>query len=306
VPRILVHSGHDPVGGDLAGDAPPPVAAIRPFGGFDVLTGDQCQQRQHRPRPLVQPVALVTGERLEQRVRVVDQRRNQHVLRARLIPVDRRLTRRGVVMPGTHRREGLGPTRHQPSDPPDHRDQLGDGVLGGDRVGQDRGVHRPLAAPTQDPGLGDNRAHRVVDPMRTLRTGQALAPVHQRARVEPAVVQRHPGRDLPPQVTPGRLSRLPVRQVMQSLQHQNRGHHRRRDRGPPLARGKQILELPIGKHLLAVLGQEREHAPRRNQMTDQSRRVQKLPIHPLHTLHETILPAQTHNRERHADYSAAS
>jgi hypothetical protein len=53
-------------------------------------------------------------------------------------------------------------------------------------------------------------------------------------------------------------------------------------------------------------GQERKHAALSHQMTDQSLRVQQLPIHPLHTQHEPIFPAQTDTPPRHADYSAAS
>ncbi|MGH3901973.1 MAG: hypothetical protein ACRDTA_27720 [Pseudonocardiaceae bacterium] len=62
----------------------------------------------------------------------------------------------------------------------------------------------------------------------------------------------------------------------------------------------------IREHILAMLGQEREHTPRRNQMTDQSLRVQKLPVDTLHTLHEPILPAQSNTPGQRADYSAPS
>jgi hypothetical protein len=41
-------------------------------------------------------------------------------------------------------------------------------------------------------------------------------------------------------------------------------------------------------------------------MSDQCFRVQKFPIHPLHTLHEPIFPAQANIPGRHADYSADS
>src|SRR5882672_8315390 len=89
-------------------------------------------------RRLLQLVLINLGERLKQRVCVVDQGRDQRVLRAGLVPVNRRLAWLAVVMPGAHRRDLLGGTGYQPPDPPDRRDQLGDGVLGGDRVGQDR------------------------------------------------------------------------------------------------------------------------------------------------------------------------
>jgi len=41
-------------------------------------------------------------------------------------------------------------------------------------------------------------------------------------------------------------------------------------------------------------------------MTDQCLRIQKFPIHPLHTLHEPIFPAQANIPERRAVYSAPS
>lgn len=93
---------------------------------------------------------------------------------------------------------------------------------------------------------------------------------------------------------------------MQGLQHQNRGHHRRRDRRPPLPRRKQVLKILITEQLLPTSSEEPEHAVLGDQMTNQSARVQKLTIHPLHTLHEPILPAQRHILGRHADYSAPS
>ncbi len=40
---------------------------------------------------------------------------------------------------------------HVPADPADHRDQLSHGVLGGDRVVQDRGIQRPPGLALQRP-----------------------------------------------------------------------------------------------------------------------------------------------------------
>ena len=209
-------------------------------------------------------------------------------------------------MPGAHRRDRLSGAGHDPSDPPDRRDQLGDGVLGGDRVGQDGGIHRAFAAATEDTGLRDDLPHRLVDPVRPRRFRQPLTPVHQCGRVESVVVQRHSGSDLPPQVTAGRVCGFPVGQVMQGLQHQDRGHHRRRDRRPSQPRPEQVLELLIAEHILAMCGKEREHAALRHQMTDQCLRVQQFPIRPLHTLHGPILPVQSDIPKRRADYSAPS
>ncbi len=52
----------------------------------------------------------------------------------------------------------------QPADSADRRDQLGDGVLGGDRVGQDGGVQHPPAPTLEHPGLLHHLADRVKDP----------------------------------------------------------------------------------------------------------------------------------------------
>ncbi len=51
MPGVWVQSGDHAVFGDLAGDPPPPIPAIRPFGGLDVLPGDQRQQRQRAGGP---------------------------------------------------------------------------------------------------------------------------------------------------------------------------------------------------------------------------------------------------------------
>jgi hypothetical protein len=65
MPHIRVHSRHDPVGGDLTGDPPPPIGAIRALRGLDILPSDQRQQHQ-RPLRLLTPLAGVDlGEHLK-------------------------------------------------------------------------------------------------------------------------------------------------------------------------------------------------------------------------------------------------
>ena len=243
VPGLGVHGRDHPVLGDLAGDPPPPVGPVGALGGLDVLPGDQRQQRQRGRGRLVQ---VRVRERGHQRVRVVHQRRDQRVLRRRVVPVDLRLARPGVVVPGAHRRDLLRRAGHLPGHPADRRDQLGDGVLGGHRIGQDRRVHRPAAPPLEHPGLLDHRPDRVVDPVRPRRLRDPLAPVHQRGRVEPRIIQRRADRRLPPHVEPDRLGGLPVRIVMQRLQGHHRGHLGRRDRRAAEARrSEQFLLLSL-------------------------------------------------------------
>ena len=161
-------------------------------------------------------------------------------LGVRVGPVDPRLARLGVVVPGAHRRDHLAAAGHLPAHPADRRDQLGDGVLGGHRVVEDRGVHRPAPSTRQYPGRLDHLPDRVVDPVRALRLGDPLTPVHQ------AWTGRTPSSSSDsPHATFHRRShrtasaRLPVRQLVQRLQRQHRGHPGRRQRRAP-DRGEQV------------------------------------------------------------------
>jgi hypothetical protein len=204
------------------------------------------------------------------------------------------MTRSGA----THRRGLFRGPGHDPGHPADRGDQLGDRVLGRHRIGQDRGIHRPPPAAFQHPRLRDHRRHRVTDPVRPLRLRQAAPPVHQRRGIEPAMIEGEPARCLPPQVTAGRLGRFGVGVIVQDLQNQHRRHHARRDRRPAPPRREQIREIGVGEQLTAVLRQEREHAPGRDQMPHQRLRVQQLPVHPLSALHYTIIPGhRTHCRQ---------
>jgi hypothetical protein len=48
-----------------------------------------------------------------------------------------------------------------------------------------------------------------------------------------------------------------------------------------------------------MLGQEREHAARRNQVPDHLGGVPQLPLRPLHTLHKKIIPGERTQAHRH-------
>ena len=144
-----------------------------------------------------------------------------------------------------------------------------DGVLGGDRIGQDRRVQRPPPPPLQHPGLHDHRLHRVADPVRAVRRRQPAPPVHQRRRSKPPMIEREPARRLPPQITAGRLGRLRVGVIIQHLQHHHRRHHTRRADGRPFPDGNRSAKSSSLNSSPAVRGQEREHAPRRHQMPHQ-------------------------------------
>ena len=287
MPGLGVHRGDHPLRGHPARDPPPPIAPVGALGRFHVLPGHQRQQR-HRGRGGL--VELGVGERRDHRVGVGDQRRDQDLLGLRVGPVDPRLTGLGVIVPGAPGRDHLARPGNLPGHPPDRRDQLGNGVLGGHRVIKDRGIHRPAPPPGQHPGRLDHLPDRVVDPMRALGLGDPPPPVHQARRVEPLIEQRQPARHLPPQITAHRLGALPIRQPVQRLQRQNRRHPGRRQRRTT-NRGEQIRVGLVGEHLTTVRGQEREHAARRDQVPDHLAGVPQLPIRPLHALHPKIIPA---------------
>ena len=198
MPGTGVDSRDHPVFGDLAGDLPPPVGPVIALGGLHVLPGHQRQQRQRRGGLLVQLRVL---EHIHQRVRVVDQDRDQRVPRAGVVPVDLRLARRAVIMARAHGRDLLRRTRHGPRHPAHRGDQLGDRALGSHRIGQDRGVHsrrrRPFSTTvcsTTFLTASLTRCGRSDFAIRLRR--------HQGGRVEPRVIQARADRGLPPHVEP--------------------------------------------------------------------------------------------------------
>ena len=246
MPRLRVHCGDHAVFGDLAGDPPPPVRAVAAFGGLHVLPGDQRQQRHRGGCPAHRGPAL---QHRDQRVRVVHQRRDQRVLRLRVIPVDPRLARSAVIVAGAQLRDLPRRPRHHPGYPADRGDQLGDRVLRRHRIRQDRRVHRTATPALQHPRLPDHLRDRLADPVRAIRLRQPPPPVHQSGGIKPAMIQREPARRLPPQITPGRLRRLGVGVIMQHLQHHHRRDHARRHRRPPRPRREQVREVLLGEQL---------------------------------------------------------
>ena len=100
-----IDGGDHPIGGHLLRDLPVPVGAIRALDGFDVLAGDQRQQR-HRlggPRP-----EFLLGQMPEQPMGIADQGVDQLIAGGLVVPGDRRFTRVVVVMGGAVLRRSLG------------------------------------------------------------------------------------------------------------------------------------------------------------------------------------------------------
>ena len=126
----------------------------------------------------------VVGQVPEQPVGIGDQGVDQQLAGGRVVPGDSRLPRPGVVMGPALLGDHLGGAGHVAGDPADRGDQLGDGVLGGHRVIQHRGIQRPAGPAGQHPGLGHHRFDRVEDPVRAITTGQSTPPIGQRGRVE--------------------------------------------------------------------------------------------------------------------------
>ena len=167
---------------------------------------------------------------------------------------------------------------HDPADPTDRRDQLGHGVLGGDRVIEQRRVQRPAGLARQHPGRGDDLAHRLEDPLGPVAATQPRPPIGQHRVVEArrsSIAQ--PGRHLPADPIAQRPRRLTIRQALERLQHHHRRDHISRDRRPTPTRGEQVGEQLVREQLAAMISQERLDAALRHQLAAQRRRVQQLP-----------------------------
>src|SRR5665647_2517308 len=123
-------------------------------------------------------VELDTLEPVQHHQRIVDQGADQQVTGASVVPGDVGLGAGGVVVPG-QTREDLPGGRNQGPDAADLRDQLGHGVLAGDRVVQDRGVQRATLPAGQHPGGRDDLGDRLEDPVRTITGRDPPPPVRQ-------------------------------------------------------------------------------------------------------------------------------
>jgi hypothetical protein len=219
MPGLWVDGGDDPIPRDPAGDPP----GSWPRARLDVLAGHQRQQR-HRLGLLITQLRI--GDRRQRHQRVVDQPRHQRLLGLRVIPGTLGLARTVIVMRPKLDLAGLP---DQPAHPADRRHQLGDRVLGGDRILQDGGVQHPPTPTGKHPGGLHDLADSIQDPPRPRRAADAVAPVHQHRGMEALVVQPQPTGDLPGDVAAQRGDRLPVRQTLQRLQHHDTGDHLGRD-----------------------------------------------------------------------------
>jgi hypothetical protein len=165
VPGLRVDGGDDPIGGDFAGDAQPPVVA-----GLKVLPEDGGQQLHRLGDRLVQ--VLAPGQDAEQRIPVTGPGIDQRLAGGLVVPIHDRLARAGVVVTsGKHLPQRPGQTgtgrRQQTAD---RRTDQRDRVHRGDRVIQRRGIQHSSTA--QQPGLASRGERDLEDPIRAIRAAQ--------------------------------------------------------------------------------------------------------------------------------------
>ncbi len=254
-----VHRGDHPVPGDLAGDAQHPILAR-----LEVLAGHDGQQPSRLGHHRGQLPAI---QHRQARQRVLGPGVHQRLPRGRVVPVDLRLGRTGVVVPALQRGPQLGLQHHlsHPQQAPHSRADQRDRVHGRHCVVQRGGVQHP--PPAHQPCLLGRVQGHLEHPVGPLGTAQPLAHVDQHRVREPAptpaVVAAHPARIAPAGVEGVALHRLPVRQPLQALQHHHRGHHRRRHTTAPLIREqvgeqlvrKQPVPLPVQQPIHRTLRQ---------------------------------------------------
>ena len=275
VAGIGVDGGDHPIGCHLSGDAPAPVGAIGALHRFHVLAGDQRQQR-HRLRRAGTQVLL--GRMPQQPVGIADQPVDQPIPGVGVVPGDHRFTRVVIVMGAAVLPDHLHRARHLAAHPADRADQLGDGVLGGHRVIEHRGIQRAAGLTRQRPGLGHHHLDRLKDPVRSLRGRQSAAPIRQRRGVKRTGGDRQPAGRFPPQIEGDRIHSFGIGQPVQRLQGDHRGHHIGRHAGPAPTRREQVREHLIGKQLLSVASQERKNAARLEKMPGYRLRIQQLTL----------------------------
>jgi hypothetical protein len=118
---------------------------------------------------------------------------------------------------------------------------------------------------------------------------------------------RHTARGFPPQIEGDRIHGLAVRQSVQRLQRDHRGHHIGRHAGPTPTAGKQVREQLVGEQLAAMRGQEPKHTARLEQMPRHRLRIKNFSLIIRATLHPKIIPNPTTNQPTATqDYSGLS
>ena len=224
---------------------------------------------------------------------------------------------RGFVVPGDARLAGLvvvvgdehhvARTRDDPAHAPDRADELGDGVLGRDRVVEQRRIERPASLAREDPPWP--RSPRAP-PRRSARDEQSgaasSAPVGEDRVVEALIVEGQTAGHLPADPVGQRPCGVAVRESLEGLEDHDRGNGVGRDRGSPALGEEQVLEHLVGEQLVAMVRQERLDAPLGHELSAERRRVEQFTIEFAEPLHVSILDGRSRIRLCEPIYSTGS
>ena len=191
-------------------------------------------------------------------------------------------------------------------DPTDLRNQLGHGVLAGDRIIKDRRIDRATPLSGQHTRLGDDFGHRIENAVRTFAGRETTAPIRQHRGMETCLGHREPTCGFPAQIKRDRVRGLPVREVMDRLQHHHRRDHIGRNRGPATTRRKQVGKRIIGKQHMPMTGQETKHRTLGKKMPRERLDIQKLTLTIITTLHKSMTPTPISPAPQTRHYSAES
>ena len=182
VPGVGVDGRDHPVRCGLPGDPPPAVGAIGALGRFDVLAGDQRQQRDRLGRLPAAPGDRLDVERGQQRERVVDQRGDQLLAGGRGRPRRSAASRAGRSPGRSTRPAGCsarrsGPARRGPRGRPG-----GSRRSAGSRCPGGRPRHRGSWSPAPDAASRPPHRSRSITSRTTskIRCGRSLAASRRR------------------------------------------------------------------------------------------------------------------------------
>ena len=263
-----------PVLGDSTRYAPGPIL----FSRLDVLGGDEGE---HPDGVLLLGGELFSCDDVE-----------ESALRARR-PVDDGLADHRVVVSELESRN----SRDRGYDPADGRDDLGDGVLGGDRVVEDRRVERPAVLLGQHAGGLYYSPHGLEDPVGRLGVAKAASPIGEVREIEARVVEGEPTGDLPVDAGPQRSDGVPVGETFEGLEHHHRTDDIDRDRGTSSAGGEQVREVLVFEQLVAVIGEEGADGALLDEAPAERGCVEHLAVWVRFPLHKPILVDGRGNRE---------
>ena len=186
---------------------------------------------------------------------------------------------------------------HRAADPSDRRDELGDGVLGGDGVVEDGRVEGSAVLCLEHTGRLHDSPDGLEDPLWPFRLAKAGAPVGEHGEVEARVVEREPTGDLPVEAGPQLSDGVAVGQTLQGLEHHHRADEHGWDRRSALPGGEQVGKVLVFEQLVSVIGQERVDRALFDEAPAEGGGVEHLAVWVGFSLHKPILLCGRRNRE---------